>query len=278
MRLIYENEKGKIVMHGGDGAVFNIIEIKGLSFPDTETDSVYYPNIAGRNTSSVTPLERFITVSADAKDKTGNEIARAMNILSSDGTITITSGNRKVKISARCESFEPNKRRGIYVPFTAQFVADNPYFTDTSETRLSVNKKEKKLKTQFVLPCVVSQRKTESAIVNRGHTSLEPLIEITSVSGAACPDGIIIKNPQSGKTIKLNTDVLAGEVICMDVENRKITSSMRGNILKCIDDETSISDFAYEPGVGTLMIYADNLIGTISATARFYNRYLCAGV
>ncbi len=276
MRLIYENERGKVVMHGGGGDGFNIIEVRGLSFPDSDVDSVYYPNVAGCSVEGVTHMERTITVSGDVYDKTNNKIVRAMKVFSKDGIITISSGGKTRKISARCISFEPNKRKGMYTPFTAQFVADNPYFTDMYETCVNINKREAKLSSPFVPPFTASTRKTEADIVNQGDSSIEPVFLISSFNGAVCPKGIIIKNLQNGNEIKLVTDIKAGEIITVDIKNCKITSNQRGNIISCIDNETSISRFSVDIGISTVKITAEDIDGAITADCRFNNKYIYA--
>ncbi len=276
MRLIYENERGKVVMNGGNGEGFNIIEIKGLSLPENDIEAVYFPNSPGRKVQNVTPLERAITISGDICDKTNQKLARAVNVLSVPGRIIINSNGRVRKIDARCVSFEPNKRRGAYVPFAVQFIADDPYFTDMNETLINVFKREGKVSSEFVLPCVFSKRKTEAEIINRGDGTIEPIFEISSVSGAVCPEGISIKNTTNGNEIKLMCDVLAGEVITVDVKKRKITSNLRGNLIFLMADETSISRFFLDTDISTVTIYAKDLEGTFHATCRYLNRYLYA--
>jgi len=175
-------------------------------------------------------------------------------------------------------NFEPNKRKGIYIPFAAQFVADDPYFTDIYDTQIGVYKKEKKLKSVFVTPCAVSLRKVEADIVNSGDSMLFPVFKISSVGGALCPDGIVIENLNNGKQLKLNTDVLAGETITVDVKNCKITSSERKNLISCLDNETSISNFGIDLGISTVKITAENMEGSIFAQCIYNNRYIYAMV
>ncbi len=276
MKLTYENERGKIVMCGGGADVFNIIEIRGISIPENDIDSVYYPNVAGCVVVSSTPQERVITISADAKDKTGKNISYAMSVFSKPGTITIVSNGKSRKISARCISFEQNKRKGIYVPFVLQLMAEDPYFTDIYDTELVVNEREKKLSSQFVLPCVLSLRKAEVMIINKGDVSIEPIITLTSRTGAVCPKGILIKNLDNESLIKINTDISAGEEIVVDIKNRRVMSSLHGNYISRLDDETSISDFIVDLGISTLRITADDIEGEFFAECTFNNRYISA--
>lgn len=276
MKFIYENERGKIIMQGGGGDGFNIIEIKGLSLPESDAETTYYPNVAGRKVGSITPLERIITVSGDVFDKTNKKLERAINVLSLPGTIIINSNGSLRKISARCVSFEPNRRRGPFVPFAAQFVADDPYFTDVNETKVYIYRREKKLSSQFALPCIISTRRTESDIINRGDGCVEPVFEIYSRDGAVCPDGIIIRNRNNQKEIRLMCDVEENEVITVDVKERKITSNKRGNLISLMADETSISRFDLDSDISAVEVVATDMEGTISAVCKYSNRYLYA--
>lgn len=278
MKFIYENDRGKIVMQGGGAEVFNIIEIRGLSLPESDINSVYYPNMAGCVVESVTPQERAITISADARDAKGSNILRAMNVFSTPGTITITSGGKTRKISARCTSFEQNKRRGAFVPFAVQFMADDPYFTDMYETKTVISKRENLIKAKFTMPCVLSVRRNEAQLINKGDAPAEPTFTLTSLGGALCPCGIVIENLRTNDKIKLNTDIAAGEKIVVDIKNRRITSSSRGNIIACLDDETSISAFSLDLGVSDVKIFAEDIEGELYAECSFNNSYICACV
>ena len=278
MKFTYENERGKIVMHGGGEGIFNIIEIRGLSLPENDIDSVYYPQMAGCIVEKSTPQERVITISADAKDTAGTNILRAMNVFSIPGTTTITSGGRTRKIFARCLSFETNKRKGIYVPFVLQLMAENPYFQDVYDTEIIINKREKMLSSSFMLPCAVSIRKVEALLVNKGDVPVEPTFVISSGNGAVCPDGIVIENLDTGAKIKLNTNIGAGETIEIDVKNRRITSNKRGNIISCLDEETSITSFLLQLGVSTVKISAQDIEGDMHAVCKFNNNYICASL
>lgn len=275
MKIIYENERGKVVMYGGGNGIFNIIEIRGLSMPENDIDTVYYPDMAGCIVNKSTSQERVITISGDVHDATGKNTTRAMNIISKPGTITIISDGVSRKIFVRCISFETNKRKGTYIPFVLQLMAENPYFHDANKTKTIVSKCEGVLSSPFVLPCELSVRKTEAMIINKGDVSIEPVFIFTSSEGVVCPEGIVIENLNSGAKIKLNTDIDSGEQIKVDVKNRRITSSSRGNIIFCLDDDTSLSEFFLETGVSNVKISAWNAEGKIYAECIYNNNYLC---
>ncbi len=275
MKIIYENERGKVVMYGGGNGIFNIIEIRGLSMPENNVDTVYYPDMAGCVVNKSTSQERIITISGDVRDAMGKNTMRAMHIISNPGTMTIISGGVSRKIFVRCISFETNKRKGTYIPFVLQLMAENPYFQDVNETKTIVSKCGGILSSPFVLPCSLSVRKTQTMIVNKGDVNIEPVFSLKSPEGAVCPKGIVIENLNTGAKIKLNTDIAPDEQIKVDVKNRRITSSRRGNIIFCLDDETSLSEFFLETGVSDVEISAWDAEGKIYAECMYNNNYLC---
>lgn len=278
MKLVYENKRGKIVMKGGGRAGFNITQIKGISLPENDVSTVRYPNMPGQTVTRSTPMERFITISADVRDENKKELSRAMGVFSAPGVLYITSCGKTKKISARCVSFEPNKSMGAYTPFTVQLCADNPYFEDLYETLTPITERRGVLSSPFVLGCKFSERILKNNVINRGDADVEPVFEITSSMGAECPYGICIKNTTNSDEIMLNTDVSPGEVITVDVKNRKVTSSTRGNIISCLSEFASLADFAFETGVSLCEISAAEISGELTAVCRHNNSYASAVV
>ena len=261
-------------MYGGGSKGFNITEISGLSLPENDVATVRYPNAAGQVVTKSTPMERIITISADVRDENKKYISNAAAVFSLPGTIYITSYGKTKKILGRCVSFEPNKRKGAYVPLTVQLCADNPYFADMYETVTPIIKREGLLSSPFVLGCMFSERMVKNDVINHGDIPVEPVFEITSESGTECPNGITIKNVTNGNTILLNTNIEQGEIITVDVKTRKITSNIRGNLITCLDKDTSLSRFSLCRGVSLLEISALGSDGTISACCKFNNSYV----
>lgn len=278
MKLVYENKKGKIVMKGGGRGGFNIIKITGISMPESDVSSVRYPNMAGQVVTRLTPMERMITISADVRDENKKELSRALRVFSSPGTLYITSMGKTKKAEVRCVSFEPGKSMGVYTPFTVQLCADNPYFQDLYETKTKITSRDGLLTSPFVLECEFSSRKLQNNVINYGDASIEPVIELKSHLGAVCPYGISIKNLTNGDEIVLNTDIAPGEVITVDVKNRKITSNIRGNIISCLGEFTSLSEFLFDEEISCCQVFAAEIDGEITATCRHINNYISATV
>ena len=278
MKLVYENKRGKIVMNGGGRGNFKITQIKGISLPENDVSTVRYPNMPGQIVTRATPMERFVTISADVRDDNKKELSRAIAVFSAPGILYISSCGKTKKISVRCVSFEPNKSMGAYTPFTVQLCADNPYFEDLYETVTSITSRQGELTSPFVLGCKFSKRTLKNNVINRGDAATEPVFEITSSAGAVCPCGISIKNLTNSDELTLNTDVSAGEVITVDIKNRKITSNQRGNIISCLADYTSLADFSIEPEIAVCEISAKEIMGEITAVCRHRNLYASAVV
>ena len=273
MKLVYENKRGKVVMNGGGRGGFNITQIKGLSLPENDVSTVRYPNMPGQIVTRLTPMERIVTISADVRDENKRELSRAMGVFSAPGTLYITSRGKTKKIEARCVSFETNKSMGAYTPFTVQFCADQPFFEDLYETVTPISNRRGILTSPFVLGCVFSERTLKNMVINRGDAKTQPVFEISSTAGAVCPYGIYIKNLNNSDEITLNTDVLAGEVITVDIKNRKITSNQRGNIISCLAEYTSLADFSIEPEIVVCEISAKEISGEITAVCKHNNLY-----
>lgn len=273
MQLIYENSLGRVCMHGGTGTNFNITNITGLSVPDTEAVTVRYPDVRGQTVTRISALARTITISGDIKDKSGAYVSRAAAIFSMPATLFVTSGRGTRKIACRCTSFEPSKRCGTYVPFTLQLIADDPYFQDVQESCVNIAKRTHLMKSPFTLPAVVSIRNCETDVINRGSIPAEPVFEISASANALCPNGIVIKNQSAGTQIKLDTGVSANETIVIDIGNRRITSSVRGNLLKTLADDSVLSDFFLTAGTNRIKVIAENEAEPLKIVCRYRNCY-----
>ena len=278
MRLIYENERGKITMCGGGGNSWNITRITGISLPETDVSAVRYPYMAGHVVTRANISERYITISGDVRDKTRKHLSRAVNIFSAPGTLYITAFAKTKKIDVRCMSFEPGQSKGAFVPFTVQFCADCPFFEELYETVTELNSKIKMLSSPFVLECAFSHRTLRNNVVNRGNVATEPVFEISSALGAQCPYGICIKNLHTGRSITVNTDVGEKELITLDVKNRKVISSQRGNILSCLNDFAELADFTVDTGVAAVEVSAKEISGELQVVCKHTNNYISADV
>ncbi len=274
MKLIYENDIGRVVLRGGSDSVFNITDISGLSIPDVDAACVRYPGVAGQTVTQVTYLPRTITVAGDICDQRGTHTAQAAKVFSEAGTVYITNRRDTRKICCRTVRFEPEKSRGMYVPFTLQLIADCPYFEDLTESVRAVKTREKKLKSPFLLPMVFSVRKEQAAVINHGNVPLEPVIEIFAPNDAPCIKGILIENRTTGEKLVLNTKVLAGERLIIDVENRSVTGTMQGNLMHALSKQTPLSKFLLAKGRNELFVFAEDEEQPLTVSCRYRCKYI----
>lgn len=273
MQLIYQNSLGRVCMRGGIGANFNITNITGLSVPDTEVTAVRYPDVRGQVVTRISTLPRTITVSGDINDKNGMHASGAATVFSTPGTLFVSSSRNTRKIACRCTSFELSKRCGIYIPFTLQLIADDPYFQDVSESCVHIAKRTDLLTSSFTLPAMFSVRECETNVINRGSVHTEPVFEISAAAEAHCPNGITIKNNTTDAEIKLATGILANETVTVDVGARKITSSVRGNILNVLDGNSILSKNFLTAGVNRIRVTAENEPQLLIAVCRYHSCY-----
>ena len=273
MKLIYENSVGRVTLRGGTDAIYNITVISGLSIPETLAETVRYPGVAGQEVTAVSHLPRTITIAGDICDKTGKHTAFAANVFSKSGTVYIATSRSMRKIGCRPLSFLPAKRKGTYVPFTLQLIADNPYFEDTAEPIATGATKTKLLKAPFILPQAFSNRKSEARVINRGSVPIEPEFKISAAKEASCPNGILIENRTTGAKLKLHTGLLENETIVIDIGNRKITGSVQGNLIGVLSVDTPMSKFTLCEGVNDILITAEDEAATLFAYCHYQNRY-----
>ncbi len=276
MKLIYENSVGRITMRGGTDAIYNITEISGLSLPEVTADTVRYPGEAGQEVTQLLYLPRTITIAGDICDKTGKHTAFMANVCAKSGTMYVAQNRSVRKISCRVLSFLPGKRKGVYVPFTLQLVADKPYFEDSSETEVVIAKREKTLSSPFIFPTHFSKRTARANILNRGSVPLEPVFLISSKEHAVCPNGIIIENMTTGERLKLHLEVLSGETIKIDIENRKISGSVQGNLIGALDAATPMSKFSLSEGINDISLTAEDETVPLFMSCHYQNKYVQA--
>ncbi len=274
MKLIYENSIGRLKLCGGSDRVFNITDIEGLSLPETEADTVRYPDTPGQIVNRISILPRTITLSGDIRDKDGKYVEYAAKILSSPGELYVMNKRKTRKISCRSTSFAPLKRKGIFVPFTLQLICDDPCFLDISEKKEAVYKREKLFKNELLFPQPFSSRITRGTLYNQGAIPVSPVIFITAPKGAACEKGITIFNETTGAKLYLTCELLEGETVTVDCENRKITSSKQGNLIAKLLKTTPLSGFFLDIGANVLSVYAEDEASLLQVEVLYQNKYL----
>jgi phage-related protein len=260
MQVSFENDYGKITIGGGSHPVWNATEITGIGLPSKSYNTVTYADKDGQRTISHITNARTITIGGDVKNSGSlqRELTKAVKVLFNSGVSKIRSGNKMRKIECRCVSFDTEKRNGAAQLFVMQFICDNPYFSDYIASVSSVYELTNKIDNEFTFPMVFTNRANENDVINYGDIKTVPVFTIKDITADAplSADVLDIYNATTGQHIKLNYSTAAGEEIVIDLQGRKITSSLNGSILSCITPDTYLNDFWLDAGINHIVVYS----------------------
>lgn len=274
MKLIYKSEGGYAKMGAGEKA--RIIKAEGFSIPQKDFETVSYASEDGFFTVAEWDMPRTITLSGDIFGGE-REIADFSKPFYYPGELFVESGELRRKISCLCISFEDIKRRkGSKInSFALQLRCDSPYFTDQNETEAAVASYENLVTKDFTLPCVFTKMIGRGKIFNGGEKKTYPKVEITGFSDGK-EEGIFALNETTGAMIEICRSLSAGEKITIDTENRKITSSLFGDITSHLSAVSSLEDFYLTTGENVISVKTLDTTQQISGKVIFRRLYLSA--
>lgn len=258
MYISYENESGKIDLNSGR---WRLKEIEGLGLCEKLETKVSYQGIDGSELISAVTESRTITMSGDIliKEKGTAEITRAIKILNKGGTLKIQAGGKRRKIKVRCAYFRAEKgdKRANYQQFVLQLTADYPFFEEFTGKKISLFYREDLIKDSFTLPCMFSRRISRIKAVNSGDVKCMPKVYIICQKEGNSGN-ITLINHTTEKQFSLDYSMTAGEEICIDFENRKITSNIKdkngGNLLSYMTQDSYLSEFYFEEGINDIEV------------------------
>jgi len=267
MRICFENSIGRVEL--GDGSEFGIIEVEGLDFQPRVRNMTALSGLEGEYCIGESRCARVITIKGDIKS--GARIIRDMvRVFEEKGILRIRTGLIEREIGAICTGMEIADKGKVYKSVIMQFGADCPYFEDYRENRINIFRREKLIKTPFILPMMFSKRECSADIYNVGDVKCEPVFEIYSHSES---DGcVVIENATTGKSVTIQHGMKKGEKIVADIKNRTVSSDIDGEILYKLSDESYLSDMMLVKGKNSLNVTNDSG-GEISVVCRYKNRY-----
>lgn len=278
MHLIYENKYGMLSM-GNTSDRWRIISAKGLNLTDKTYSVVRYGTFGGQETVYSSSDARIITISGDVySDNLQKEMENALRIFNEEGTLSVISKSKQRLIKCSQITFSEKERTSCYLKFTLQFICDNPYFYDLFPTVTGVFDTVGLIKTSFTLPCTFSTRNNNKYILNSGDGILEPIFKIyvqaATNGGSNEAIGYKITNLTTNQMIWLKYQAQEGEVITIDIPNRNIESSINGNIIVNISDDTFLDDFILEKGENFINVLNYNANETVKVECIHNNSYI----
>lgn len=278
----YENEYGLLRFSGGGGSCFRTLQIDGLGLPELECNVTGYAGQPGQVLISSKDSARVITLSGDVTAPEGlrQELSRMMRILYHPGRLTISSGSRSRAINCRCTAANETERQGLGIAvLVLQFTCDNPYFTDETPRRVNLFYRRDMVQSTFALPCVFTERVHRLTVINAGDVRAEPVFTVyndfqaSETAFLSLDYGLEIMNHTTGRKIALLRETLPGEVITIDLPNRRITSDIAGDITYSISQDTFLSDFYLETGANDVETVNYSPGENIGVVMRYDNQY-----
>ncbi len=273
-KVYFENDSGRIEMLLGGSGPVRVTALSGFGNPEKTYSTVSFAGKAGQKTLGAVAKERTMVISGDISG--GRGISEYMlKVLDGPGKFILDFDDKKREIYCSQTDLSLGARKGNYTSFVLTLIADEVYFTDTYDTSIAVFKKEEVLFGDIVFPCVFTRKNTEATVKNYGEVNVEPVIYIYNFrdNENEIEKGIIIENITTGQKIELNTGMSENENIIIDIKNRKVTSSLRGDILNLISDDTFLSKFWLAPGENHLKAWHGNNGEDISVVCNYRSNY-----
>ncbi|MFA7636781.1 MAG: hypothetical protein WCX81_03355 [Monoglobales bacterium] len=273
-KIHFENNQGKVTMFlGGNGPV-RVTALSGLGSPEKKYETVTFAGKSGQKTLSSVAQARTVIISGDIFG--GREVTENLiRILDEPGTLEIEFGDKRRKIFCSQVNFSEGVRHGGYTSFVLSLTADGAYFTDVNPTEISIFQRRKMLDGDIVFPCVLTEKTTQADADNFGEVNVEPIISICNYhdQGSPVEGSIVIENLTTNQKITLETGMEENETITVDIENRTVSSSVRGTVTHLISDDTFLNRFWLAPGRNNLRASHGNEGEEISVALTYYSNY-----
>ena len=277
-KIIFENDIGRLYLSGGGDEAWRITKISGLGMSDKKYQTVSYFSEAGQKTVSERREARIITIAGDVfgtENRIAHKISETIKILDKPGWLTVRTNGMIRRIWARCNGFEEGEAYGVFRKFAMQFCCDCPYFEDVGKDSIALFKKTKEIKNTFTLPKVFTCRTSNGIVVNRGDVEAEPILNI--YFGADIAEGQKVTLTIDNKTTECKLVVYlypkAGDIVTVDVANRKIYNDRDENLIAALADDCSLNKFTLKEGTNDITVTSD-VETNLSVVCRFTNRYL----
>lgn len=277
-KIIFQSGAGTVQLGGGQEDAWRMTEVSGLGMSGKSFQTAVYSAEAGQRTIGEQRSSRVVTIGGDVccgSLPVSARIAAAVKVLDKPGWLTVLHAGVCRRIRARCAAFEQGQRRGPYRTFRIQFCCDCPFFEATEPCETALFERKNKIKTTFCFPCVMSERTSKGIVVNGGDVEAEPVIEIYFGENAQFDEAVDITLYNHSVKEKLTLSYLpeAGELITIDIAQRRIFNNKGENLISILTDDSYMSLFTLAEGANNLEVVCGNSID-FSIVCRFTNRYL----
>lgn len=277
LTLRYENELGTVVMCGGGSTSFlRITAIEGLGLVTREYNTAVYSGYDGQETLSSKAVARSITVALElASTSAAERIREVLRVFGSAGMLYIEEGSVKRRIYCSQVQLSDITRvlRGQIGTFAVQLVCDNPFFEDAEDTVVALYKKTKRLSTPFTLPTDFGTLTLGGRIEIKGAVSVEPIITLYYPLALAAEESVTLTNETTGKRIRLDYAPQQGDTVTLDIKNRKVLSTVGGNLISRLSDDSFLGDFVLTRGINVISVDVGDVTAGFTVECRYNNLY-----
>lgn len=248
----FENSIGKINLCGGMKPLLSPLLITGLGLPEKEDSAAVFAGQAGQKLMQSRDKAREIVIAGHIHTDYAYAV-QACKLLYHAGVLTFRAGNTVKSIDARCVGFSDKKieKNGMFY-LQIRFICDNPYFRHPNTIVKQIYNRVDKLKSDFILPCVVSERVKRGVCVNDGDIPTEPEIVVQNRGFKTCP-GFEIYNQSTGKKLVYKGDIPVGGTVTLSVANRTVTDDLGEDKLMCLNADCYLSEFVLAVGENELV-------------------------
>ena len=275
-------ENVKFVTSQGEirfGSQYMITKIEGLNEGGVSWQEYTYIDTDGAEYDNGLYEPRTLTVTGyiRANDRNALHSSRAglTRIINgkNKGILHYKTGGRQYFTEAIPELPEFGSPIQNFMPFVIYFKLYRFYWKEESGNMRDIWKREGKIKSVFSFPLVMTVRTNESTLYNGGDVAAPIIIRIygglTSAASTLSIDmGLTIVNKTTGKYIELEYDISKNEVITIDTDKATVISSINGNILHKMTEQSTF----FKLQCGENVIEVLNHSGTqVVAIAEFYN-------
>ena len=286
----YETARGSLTAGTKAGFPLTLTALSGLSAPGREYKTRSFLGIDGQTTVSSSVRPRTVTLALERRPDCFLSASEILRILSSTGTLTIAIDERSFVLTTNQVAVPDIRRSGDFLLFTAQYVCDEPYFTEPSPRRTVCFEKQKNIRYVGGVwnlgtrssPVVWTSTNSKKTIVNDGDAPCEPTIVLVGVGspsdGASLEARIESEDGTILSQIVLNYAPADGETVVVNCDGRKeegryIRSSKNGDILSKKSSDTSLSKFRFPVGKSVFRLLYRSESGVLSAYADYAVRY-----
>lgn len=277
-QIIFQSSAGVVRFGGGGKDAWRMTEVSGLGMSGKSFQTVVYSSEAGQRTIGEQRSRRIITIGGDVcggSHPVSVRIADAVKALDKPGWLTVRHAGICRRIWARCSALEQGQRKGAFRTFRVQFCCDSPFFEELEPRKTALFERKNEIKTTFCFPCVMSERTSRGSVVNSGDAEAEPVFDIYFGENAQFDKAVEITlyNRSTGEKLTVSYLPEAGEVVTIDIPQRRIFNNKGENLISILADDSYMSLFTLAEGVNIMEAVCGGTFD-FSIICRFTNRFL----